>query len=423
MRGLLRRITELVHRRRLDRETADELATHVDLLVAQHREAGMSEAEARRRARLEAGSDLTAAEAIADGRSGATIEQLLREIGHAARILRRSWALTLLSAATMAIGIGVSTVLFALVDAVILRPLPYPDADRLVRIVDTNPAAGIARAGRRQRQRPRVAGPGRGLRRHRRLLRDGPHAQHRPRGRGGDRRPGQRRLLRRRRRRAADRPRLHRRGDGPGRVQQRRDADRGQSGRDPRPWPVAFALRRRPGCRRPHHHPRAAAVHRGRRHARAVRAARSRRAGVAAVAPRRRRSARPALPGRHRAAGAGHHGRRRRARVERRSPTRWHASIPPPTRAGRVRLVPLGEDTAGAAADALWMLLRRGRPAAARRVRQRRPADADARPRSSRRDRRAAGARAPLRPAWCASSCSSRCCWRCSAARWAPPWR
>jgi putative ABC transport system permease protein len=147
MRGLLRRLTELVHRRRLGREAADELAAHVELLIAHHRDAGLSEAEARRRARLEAGSELTAAEAIADGRTGATVEQLLREIRHAARILRRSWALTLLSSATMAIGIGGSTVLFALVDAVILRPLPYPDADQLVRIVDTNPAAGIARAG------------------------------------------------------------------------------------------------------------------------------------------------------------------------------------------------------------------------------------------------------------------------------------
>lgn len=147
MRGLLRRLTELVYRRRLDRETAAELAAHVELLVAHHRQAGLSESEARRRARLDAGSALTAGEAIADGRTGAAVEQLLRETRHAVRILRRSPALTLLSAATMAIGIGVSTVLFALVDAVVLRPLPYPDADRLVRIIDANPAAGIARAG------------------------------------------------------------------------------------------------------------------------------------------------------------------------------------------------------------------------------------------------------------------------------------
>jgi hypothetical protein len=80
MRGLLRRLTELVHPRRLGREAADEIAAHVELLVAHHRDAGLSEADARRQARLEAGSEVTAAEAVADGRTGATLEQLLREI-------------------------------------------------------------------------------------------------------------------------------------------------------------------------------------------------------------------------------------------------------------------------------------------------------------------------------------------------------
>ncbi len=47
----------------------------------------------------------------------------------------------------MAVGIGVSTVLFTLVDAVVLQPLPYPEAERLVRIVDTNPQAGLDRTG------------------------------------------------------------------------------------------------------------------------------------------------------------------------------------------------------------------------------------------------------------------------------------
>jgi putative ABC transport system permease protein len=147
MRSLMRRIAEVVRRRRLDGETAEEIAGHVEMLVADHMAAGMDENTARRRARLEAGSPAAAREAVAEARTGATIEQLLHETRQAARVLRRSPGLTLLSATTMAVGIGVSTVLFALVDAVVLRPLPYPAADRLVRIVDTNPAAGIDRAG------------------------------------------------------------------------------------------------------------------------------------------------------------------------------------------------------------------------------------------------------------------------------------
>jgi hypothetical protein len=49
--------------------------------------------------------------------------------------------------ATIALGVGASTALFAVVDAVVLKPLPLPDPERLVRVYDTNPAAGVVRAG------------------------------------------------------------------------------------------------------------------------------------------------------------------------------------------------------------------------------------------------------------------------------------
>jgi len=147
MPGWRRRLFEIVHRRRVDRDLAEELAGHVERLVARYREAGLSEDQARRRARLEAGSVEAARQRVAEERSGFVLEQMLREARHAARVLGRSPGLTALCAVTMAVGIGVSTVLFALVDAVVLRPLPYPEAARLVRIVDTNAPAGINRAG------------------------------------------------------------------------------------------------------------------------------------------------------------------------------------------------------------------------------------------------------------------------------------
>jgi predicted permease len=70
-----------------------------------------------------------------------------RDLLIACRTLRRSRGLSAVSVATMGIGIGASAVLFALVDAVVLRPLPYPEPDALVRIVDTNVGAGVDRAG------------------------------------------------------------------------------------------------------------------------------------------------------------------------------------------------------------------------------------------------------------------------------------
>jgi predicted permease len=70
-----------------------------------------------------------------------------RELTHAARVLRRSPGLTLVSVVTIGVGIGVSAVLFALVNGIVLSPLRYPAADRLVRIFDTNQTAGIERTG------------------------------------------------------------------------------------------------------------------------------------------------------------------------------------------------------------------------------------------------------------------------------------
>lgn len=147
MTRLWRRVVEVIRARQLDRESAEELTHHVEMAVARKVAAGLDEGEARRQARIELGSIEAAREQVADGRTGFLLDQLSRELIYAARVLRRSPGMTLLSVATMAVGIGASTILFALVDAIVLRPLPYPDPDRLVRIADTNLAAGITRAG------------------------------------------------------------------------------------------------------------------------------------------------------------------------------------------------------------------------------------------------------------------------------------
>ena len=70
-----------------------------------------------------------------------------RELLHAVRVLRRSPGVTLLSVITMGAGIGISTILFAMVNSIVLRPLPYPEPERLVRIFDVNSRAGISRTG------------------------------------------------------------------------------------------------------------------------------------------------------------------------------------------------------------------------------------------------------------------------------------
>ncbi len=147
MKKLGRAWSDLTRARRLDAESREELAQHVELAVAEKMRAGLDEAEARRRVRLELGSADSARERLAEGRSGAWLESFVKDARYAARTLRRRPAFSAACVLTIALGVGASTALFALVDAVLLRPLPLPEPDRLVRVYDTNPTAGVARTG------------------------------------------------------------------------------------------------------------------------------------------------------------------------------------------------------------------------------------------------------------------------------------
>ena len=147
MHGVWRRYREVFEKRQLDRESVAELEHHVALAVAEKVRSGVDEREARRQARLELGGVDVVRDRLAEGRTGFRLEQLVKEMAYAWRVLRRAPGQTVLSVATIAVGIGASTVLFALVDGVVLRPLPYPDADRLVRVFDINPELGVDRTG------------------------------------------------------------------------------------------------------------------------------------------------------------------------------------------------------------------------------------------------------------------------------------
>ena len=73
------------------------------------------------------------------------LDDLRRDISYAARSLGRNPGFTMAAVVTLALGIGATTAVFSVVDAVLLRPLPYPDSDRLVRIVERLPARGANR--------------------------------------------------------------------------------------------------------------------------------------------------------------------------------------------------------------------------------------------------------------------------------------
>jgi predicted permease len=116
----------------VDRALDDELEQYADLLATEHRARGLSDAEARRAARLAIGGVQQVKEEVGDVRAGAFIETLAQDLRLALRGLRRSVLFTAASIATLAVGIASTTVVFGVVDAAILHPLHYRDSDRLV---------------------------------------------------------------------------------------------------------------------------------------------------------------------------------------------------------------------------------------------------------------------------------------------------
>jgi putative ABC transport system permease protein len=147
MKRLRRSWDELRHARRRDREAREELAHHVELAVAERVRRGAAEEEARRQVRLELGSPESAQETLHDGRAGARLESIVKDAAHAWRTLRRRPAFLAACVVTIGLGVGAGTALFAVADAVVLKPLPWPEPERLVHLYETGPAAGGARTG------------------------------------------------------------------------------------------------------------------------------------------------------------------------------------------------------------------------------------------------------------------------------------
>ena len=146
LRGLLTRLRAIVRGRTADRELDEEIRVHLEMEMEKNVGAGMRPDEARRQALAVFGGRDAAMEAHRDVRGGRWLEDFVADTRYALRTLRQNKTLTLAAILTIAIGVGANTAIFSTLHAVILRPLPYADADRLVMLWESNPERGWVNA-------------------------------------------------------------------------------------------------------------------------------------------------------------------------------------------------------------------------------------------------------------------------------------
>lgn len=140
---LLRFFAATLGRRRFENRLAGELAEHLALRADDLVASGLSRAEAERRARLELGGSVDGfKEECRSARRLVWGDEFLRNVRHAGRVLRRSPGLTLTIALTLGLGLGANVAVLSVINAVLLRPLPYPEPERLAMIQTVFGAAG-----------------------------------------------------------------------------------------------------------------------------------------------------------------------------------------------------------------------------------------------------------------------------------------
>ena len=144
-RVVLLRLTSLIRSGRLDAETREELEHHYQQQIQQHLDAGLSPDAARRAASLEIGRIDPLVEASRSARGLAWWDGLRADIRYALRQIRKRPGFSAAGILTLTLGVGATAAVFAVVDSVLLRPLPYGDSSRLYSLYEINVRGNVGR--------------------------------------------------------------------------------------------------------------------------------------------------------------------------------------------------------------------------------------------------------------------------------------
>ena len=136
---LFRRFANLLRRSKVEREIAAELRSHIELRTEDNRAAGMTAREARREALLRFGNPASTKDSVTAADVALAVDSFWSDLRYALRQLRRNPGFAAMAIGVLALGVCASLAIFAFVDAVLIRPLPYRDPARIMGLFETNP--------------------------------------------------------------------------------------------------------------------------------------------------------------------------------------------------------------------------------------------------------------------------------------------